>query len=450
MTRLVVWPATRPLSGSLRVPCDKSIAHRALLLSSLAEGTSRITGFSAGDDNLATIDCMRALGVRIDHDGWQREIRVEGKGLFALRRADRELDCRNSGTTMRLLSGILAAQPFGSVLVGDRSLSGRPMGRVAEPLRARGATIQGRAHPSRPGEMTAPLIVGPLAPSRMLSELSYESPIPSAQVKSAILLSGLFADGPTYFKEPVLSRDHTERLFSVMGAPLRTMASTVRLDPAGWDGRLAPLDVALPGDLSAAAFLLAAAQLVPESRVTVREVGVNPTRTGFLEAVRDMGAGIAVEPKGEWGGEPVATLHAWHEPLRSGRMGGESVARGVDEVPILCALAARASGVTIVVDAQELRVKESDRIAAMVRVLRKFEVECEEKADGLLIQGRPTPLCAVHVDSGGDHRIAMTAAVLALTANGPSVISNVDCIRTSFPKFVASLSGIGAKVELES
>jgi 3-phosphoshikimate 1-carboxyvinyltransferase len=449
MTRLVVHPALAPLTGSVTVPSDKSIGHRALLFSALCEGTARISSFSRGEDNLATMACLRALGVRIDEQG-AHELLVHGVGLRGLRAPDRDLDCGNSGTTMRLLTGVLAAQPFGTVLTGDASLSSRPMLRVAKPLRARGATVEGRPHPTRAGDLTAPLSVGPLPAGRALSGLTYESPVSSAQVKSAILLSGLFADGPTYFNEPTVSRDHTERLLLALGAPIETTGSVVRLDPAGWNGVMPALDIDIPGDLSAAAFLLVAAQLVPGSRVAVRAVGVNPTRTGMLEMARDMGAGIAVEPAGERAGEPLATLHGWYAPLRAGRLGGEVVARAIDEVPILCALAARAPGTTTLTDAEELRVKESDRLAVMATVLRAFGVACEERPDGLIIQGREGPLEAAEVDSRGDHRIAMTAAVLALAARAPSVVRDVDCIATSFPKFVATLRGLGARVDVES
>jgi 3-phosphoshikimate 1-carboxyvinyltransferase len=436
--------------GSVGVPSDKSIGHRALLLSALATGTSRIAEYAGGDDNVATIACLRELGVSIDVRERQRIVMVQGATLHGLTAPTRELDCQNSGTTMRLLAGILAAQPFRSVLVGDESLSRRPMRRIEGPLSARGAVIAGRPHPTRHGELTAPLTIGPLAEDERLTELSYESPVASAQVKSAVLLSGLFADGPTTFKEPIVSRDHTERMLVSLGVPLEAVGPIVRLDPAGWDGVLPPLDLAIPGDLSSAAFLLVAAQLVAGSRVTVRSVGVNPTRAGVLEIVRDMGAGIGVEPQGECGGEPLATLHAWPEPLRGCRMGGEGVARAVDEIPILAALAARAEGVTTISDAEELRVKESDRLASLAGLLRAFGVECEENKDGLVIEGQMGPLRAAEIDSGGDHRIAMTAAVLALTANEPSVIRDADCIRTSFPKFVGTLRALGARIEVEA
>jgi 3-phosphoshikimate 1-carboxyvinyltransferase len=261
------------------------------------------------------------------------------------------------------------------------------------------------------------------------------------------LLSGLYAHGTTYLREPQISRDHTERMLSAMGAPLRCTGNLVELDPAGWSGDLAALDIELPGDISAAAFLLAAGMVVPGSQLTVRSVGTNPTRTGFLEIARDMGAGLIIEPKGDRGGEPLADLHASSGNLRGGRVGGELVPRAVDEIPILCALAARANGVTEIRDAEELRVKESDRIATMAHVLSAFGVTCEELPDGMRITGTQAPLRAASVESKGDHRIAMTAVVLGLLGDGPSTVRDCDCIGTSFPRFVGTLRALGAEIE---
>jgi 3-phosphoshikimate 1-carboxyvinyltransferase len=345
---------------------------------------------------------------------------------------------------------VLAAQRFASTLVGDETLSRRPMMRVAAPLRARGAVVEGRPHETRPGEIVAPLRVGPLPGDRSLGELEFESRVSSAQVKSAVLLSGLFATGATRFKEPTVSRDHTERMLSSLGVPLRTVGTVVELDPAGWDRRMPGFEVTIPGDISAAAFLIVAAQIVEGSRVTARGVGTNPTRTGLLEIARDMGAGLAVESQGERSGEPVAEIHAWSAPLRAVSVGGETVPRAIDEIPIVCALAARARGTTQITDAEELRHKESDRIATMARVLSAFGVACEERPDGLDVEGQEGPLQAADVDSKGDHRIAMTSAVLALVARGPTRIRDAACIATSYPKFVATLRALGAQVEVES
>jgi 3-phosphoshikimate 1-carboxyvinyltransferase len=443
---LIVHPAKGPLTGSVPVPSDKSIGHRALLFGAIATGKSHVTGFSGGEDNVATANAFRAMGVTIEEPR-PGELVVHGAGLFGLHEPASPLDCGNSGTTMRLLAGLLCAQPFASTLVGDASLSRRPMMRVVGPLRQRGARIAGKPHPTRDGDVTAPLLVEPVHGS--LGALEYESPVSSAQVKSAILLSGLYAEGATYFKEPTVSRDHTERMLAALGAPLRTLGSLVELVPEGWSRELASFQLEIPGDLSAAAFLLVAAQIIPGSRVTARGVGVNPTRTGLLEIARDMGAGIDVEPGGERAGEPIASVRAFCEPLRAVTMGGEVVARAIDEIPVACALAARAAGTTRIRDAAELRVKESDRVRAMAEVLRAFGVACEEHEDGLSIDGKEGPLRHADVDSRGDHRVAMTAAVLALVADGPSRVRDVACIATSFPRFVGTLRALGARIDVE-
>jgi 3-phosphoshikimate 1-carboxyvinyltransferase len=449
MTTLVVHPATGPLVGSVPVPSDKSIGHRALLFGALCVGHTHVTGFSHGEDNVSTANALRAMGVAIEEPG-PGELVVHGVGLSGLKAPAGDLDCGNSGTTMRLLCGVLAGARFRAMLIGDETLSRRPMMRVAGPLRLRGAVIEGRPHATRADDIVAPLIVGPLPEGRDLGPLEYTSPVSSAQVKSAVLLSGLQADGVTRFREPTVSRDHTERMLGALGCPIRTAGPVVELDPSGWDRRMPGFTVAIPGDISAAAFLVVAAQLVEGSRVTARGVGVNPTRTGLLEIARDMGAGLTVEPQGERSGEPVAELHAWSAPMRAVTIGGETVPRAIDEIPIACALAARAHGTTRIRDAEELRHKESDRIATMATVLRAFGVTCDEKPDGLDVEGREGALDAADVDSRGDHRIAMTATVLALVGAGPSRIRDAGCIATSYPKFVATLRGLGARIDVEA
>jgi 3-phosphoshikimate 1-carboxyvinyltransferase len=268
-------------------------------------------------------------------------------------------------------------------------------------------------------------------------------------VKSAILLSGLYAHGTTWFKEPTLSRDHTERMMHALGVPLKTVATAVELDPAGWNGKLEGFSIDIPGDASAAAFLVVAANITPGSRVTVRGVGTNPTRTGLLEIVRLMGGGVETVPQGEQAGEPVAEITAWPQNLKGTLIGGEIVPRAIDEIPIACALAARAIGETTIRDAEELRVKESDRVATMVGVLRAFGVDCEELPDGMIIRGKEGPLTPATIDSKGDHRIAMTAAVLGLHGSGPTKITDCDCIATSFPRFVGTLRALGARIDVE-
>lgn len=451
MTDLVVFPSERPLMGSVPVPGDKSIAHRAILLAGLTSGRCSIKGGTLGADNLSTLAALEALGVTTDKPKDAPDtLVISGVGLDGLKEPSKPIDCGNSGTTMRLLSGVLVAQRFRTTLIGDESLSRRPMDRIARPLRQRGGRIEGKIDTRRVGEITAPLEIGPLPKPHVLAALEYETPVASAQVKSAILLSGLWADGPTYVHEPYVSRDHTERLLIALGVPLRTVGPIIELDGPSFSGKLPDFSITVPGDPSSAAFLAAAAIMIPNSRVTIRQVGANPTRTGLYEVLRDMGASIAVEPHGEELGEPVGNIHAWGSNLSGGRLGGELVARAIDEVPILCALAARANGVTTIEDASELRVKESDRIATMARVLKAFGVNYEERPDGLVVEGIPDkPLRAADVSSEGDHRIAMASAVLSLCANGPCRVRDVDNIATSFPRFVGTLRALGARVDVE-
>jgi 3-phosphoshikimate 1-carboxyvinyltransferase len=445
---LIVHPAGGPLHGSVPVAGDKSIAHRAILLAGLARGTSCIKGGALGEDNLSTLAALRAMGVTATLDD-KGELTIEGGGLHGLRAPEGPIDCGNSGTTMRLLTGVLAAQRFAARLVGDASLTRRPMERVARPLRLRGARIEGAPDPRRKGEITAPLDIGPLPAPHVLGPLEYALPVASAQVKSAILLSGLYADGATYVTEPMVSRDHTERMLSALGVPIRAVGAMVELDGAGFSGELPAFTIQVPGDLSGAAFLLTAAQIVPGSRVDVRGVGLNPTRTGFLDLLRDMGGLCERAPRGDELGEPVGDLSAGAASLREGRLGGELTTRAIDEVPIICALMARARGASAIVDAAELRVKESDRIATMAAVLGAFGVRCEERADGLLIEGAPDrPLKAADITSQGDHRVAMTAAVLGLVADGPTRVRDAGCIATSFPRFVGTLKALGANIEV--
>ena len=447
MKRWRVRRASR-LEGETRVPGDKSIGHRALLFAALAEGSSSIDGLSGGLDNRATAEAMRAMGAGVELSADGKSARVRGVGLRGLRLPPGDIDCGNSGTSMRLLAGLLVAQRFGTRLVGDESLSRRPMRRIVEPLRARGGHIGGRGG-EKPGEVYPPLAVAPLIDGEDLVGLEYEMPVASAQVKSALLLSGLYAKGPTALKEPVLSRDHTERMMLSLGVPLETMGSMVVLDPEGWSGRWDGFEWTVPGDPSSAAFPIAAALAVGNGEVSVTGVCVNPTRTGLLDALRTMGARVEVVPKGDAaGGEPIADLIVTSARVAGGLVGGELVTRMIDEVPALCAIAAFATGRTEIRDARELRVKESDRIATMAEVLASFGVPCVEYDDGMRIEGG-AKLHAAHVASHGDHRIAMSAAILALGADGESTIDDVECVDTSFPGFVTLLRSLGADVDEE-
>jgi 3-phosphoshikimate 1-carboxyvinyltransferase len=450
MSRVKVRPAKGPLTGTVPVPSDKSIGHRALIFASIARGTSRITGFSRGEDNVATLEAFRAMGVTVEDDG-KETIVVHGKGLAALREPAAALDCGNSGTTMRLLTGLLAAQPFSVTLTGDASLSRRPMGRVAVPLRSRGAHIEGRPHPTKAGDITAPLQVGPLPAGARLAALEYQVPVSSAQVKSALLFSGFLAEGPTVVYEPLLSRDHTERMLSALGVPIRAAGTVVSLSPLPSPTAIPEFDVDLPGDLSAAAFLLTAASIVPGSTVGTKRTGLNPTRAGIVDILRAFRGRVSAVTQGDVLGEPFGLVTAGHAELRAAAVGGELATRSIDEIPIACALAARAAGTTVFTDVGELRVKESDRIARMVALLRDFGVAAEEQGqDGFTVEGRPdAPLRAARVTSHGDHRIAMTAAVLGLVADGETIIDDADCIATSFPRFAGTLRALGADVEVE-
>lgn len=410
----------RTLRGELTVPGDKSISHRAVLLGALAEGRTEITGFLPGADCLSTIACLRRLGVAIEQEG--DRVTVHGAGWYALREPEDVLDVGNSGTTIRLLAGVLATQPFHSVLVGDASIARRPMRRVTAPLRAMGAHIDGRAD----GEYT-PLAIrgGPL------SAIHHVSPVASAQVKSALLLAGLQADGETAVTEPQRSRDHTERMLQAFGAELTLCGTTVRVRGGQ---RLTGQRVEVPGDISSAAFFLVAAALVPGSDLVVRGVGLNPTRTGILDVLKAMGAEVEVEETGEACGEPVGDVRVRHAPLAATAIGGDLIPRLIDELPVIAVLATQAEGVTVIRDAQELRVKETDRIATVVAELSKMGARIEATPDGMIIHG-PTPLVGARCDSYGDHRIGMALAVAGLIADGPTEIARAEAVAVSFPDF---------------
>ncbi|MHB8732481.1 MAG: 3-phosphoshikimate 1-carboxyvinyltransferase [bacterium] len=420
---LVVAPG-RALRGTVRVPGDKSISHRAVLLGALARGLTSVDGFLRAEDCLATVRCVRALGIEVDDDG--ERLTVHGGPLRA---PDGVLDVGNSGTTIRLLTGILAGQPFRSTITGDASIRRRPMDRIAEPLRRMGARIDGRD-----GGRLAPLTVegGALRP------IAYTTPVASAQVKSAILLAALFAGGETAVTEPSLSRDHTERMLEGFGVPVVREGLTVRLR-----GPAAPLaaPVHVPGDISSAAFFFVAAAIVPGSEVTVRDVGLNPTRTGVLDALRAMGAAVEIANLRDTGGEPAGDVTVRAAALHGTAIGGGLIPRLLDELPVLAVAASVADGETIIRDAAELRVKESDRIAALARELGAIGARVEAQADGLAIRGLPR-LRGGRAASGGDHRVAMALAVAGLRAAAPVTVDDTDCIRTSFPGFEETLRSL--------
>jgi 3-phosphoshikimate 1-carboxyvinyltransferase len=431
------------LRGVCRVPGDKSISHRALLFGALCRGTVEISGLGLGGDNASTAEALRALGVSVQVSG--SLARVDGVGFDGLRAASAALDCGNSGTTMRLFCGLLAGRPFASTLTGDPSLSRRPMGRVAKPLRLMGAEIEGSTDPARPEGILPPLRIR----GGNLRGIDYVLPVASAQLKSALVLAGLQASGATRIEEPGLSRDHTERMLRFLGAPIAADPGTRRIvvDPTGWNHGLAAAPVAVPGDLSSAAFLLVAAAVVPGSDVTVENVGLNPTRTGVLDALRAMAADIVVEPTSEAMGEPVGRVRVRHAgPLRGTRIAGELALRSIDEIPALAVAAALARGRSEFADLGELRVKESDRIASIARELGRAGIAVEESPEGLAVTG-----CAGRSPKGGrvapdrDHRIAMAGAVLGLLSDDETSVPAED-IATSFPTFAEVLRSLGAVI----
>lgn len=436
-----------PLRGKVQVPGDKSIGHRSLIFGALARGASRVTGLSEGLDNAATRQAFRAMGVAVESAGGTTT--VHGVGLRGLRMPTDVIDCGNSGTTMRLLAGLLSGQRFGARMVGDASLTKRPMGRVIKPLRARGAHIAGTKG-DKPDELYPPISIAPLVEGEALQGIEYAMPVASAQVKSALLLSGLYAEGPTVLEEPLLSRDHTERMMLALGVPLQTAGASVVLQPDDeWSGGWEPFDWHVPGDPSSAAFPLLAAAMVPGSQVSVQDVCVNPTRTGLFDWLRLVGGNIAHRPSGHGAGdEPMAELTVAHGSIRGAVAGGELVVRMIDEIPAICALAATANGATEIRDAAELRVKESDRIATMAQVLDAFGVPCDELPDGMLITGGAA-LRGARIDSRGDHRIAMSAALLGLVAEGETQIEGAEAVDTSFPGFVSLLRSLGADIREE-
>ena len=422
----------RGLSGRLRVPGDKSISHRAALLGALAAGSTHIRGFLPANDCLATLEVLRALGVRIDRtDG---EVVVQGRGMDGWQEPERPLFCGGSGTTIRLLAGLLAGQRFYSILDGNAQLRRRPMGRVAEPLRRMGAVVLGRA-----GGTLAPLSLAGGA----LEGIDYTTPVASAQVKSAILLAGLFAAGRTTVREPSPSRDHTERMLAAMGVPVeRSTSGVVSVERAP----LQPLSVTVPGDISSGAFPLAIGAICQKTTLLIDGVGVNPTRTGILDVLRAMGATITEENAHEEHGEPVADLQISHRPLQATRIAGTQIPRLIDELPVIAVIASQAEGTTEVRDAAELRVKETDRIATIVAELSKLGARIDALPDGFRVHG-PTPLHGAAVSSHGDHRLAMALAVAALVADGETTITGTACIADSYPGFAEALTALGVDLE---
>jgi len=416
----ILSPASS-LRGTVSLPADKSISHRSAMLSALADGTCRIHNYPQSADPQSTLEVLRGLGVSMHRDD-DDVLVIEGVGIDGLRPPDAPLDCGNSGTTMRLMSGILAGQPFGSVLTGDDSLQQRPMKRVADPLKAMGGRV---------------ILVDDHAPIRLrpsrdgLSAIKYRLPMASAQVKSCVLLAGLYADGRTTVVEPTRCRDHTERMLGletheVGGVREIYVDGGHRIDPRTWT---------VPGDFSGAAFFMVAATITPDSAIRFKNVGLNPSRTALIDVLIDMGADIRVENERAEGSEPIGDVRVTSAPLEGVHVGGRVIPNLIDEIPVLAVAAACAEGQTVIRDAEELRVKETDRLHAITENLRAMGAQIEERPDGLVIDGNGPNLLGTTVDSFDDHRIAMAMGVAACVAHGETQIRGAETARVSFPGF---------------
>lgn len=408
------------LNGELTVPGDKSISHRTAMFAAIADGISTIKNYSSAIDCQSTLDCMRQLGTTIRREG--QDIHVHGKGLRTLSEPDDILNCGNSGTTMRLLCGLLAGQNFSTVLTGDASLRRRPMDRIIKPLVNNGAEILGRQ-----SNRLAPLFIR----GKSLSDVIYELPVASSQVKSAVLLAGLYAAGNVQVTEPVASRDHTERMLAFCGVDIRRDGNIISLEK---NRKLSARDFQIPGDISSAAFLIAMGLLVPGSHLRLKDVGINPTRTGLLTVLKKMGADLRIENERSVSNEPVGDILVQNAELRAVEIGGTLIPKLIDELPLIAVIATQAQGKTVVKDALELRIKESDRISAIVGELKKMGASIEETKDGFVVEG-PTPLHSAVCNSYDDHRIAMALSVAAWIADGESTIKDADCVGISFPEF---------------
>ena len=417
-----------PLRGELAVPGDKSISHRSVMFGALSEGITEAENFLTGADCLSTISCFRQMGISVEQNG--TSVIVHGKGLHGLTRPSGIIDAGNSGTTVRLLSGILAGQPFDSMITGDASIQKRPMKRVMTPLSQMGASITS-VHENG----CAPLQIK----GSPLHGIHYLSPVASAQVKSCVLLAGLYADAPTSVTEPAISRNHSELMLRYFGADIQCEGTTSTVLP---DPRLVGQKVNVPGDISSAAYFIAAALLVPGSEVLLKNVGINPTRDGMLRVVRAMGGDVTLINESTDGAEPCADLLIRSSSLHATTIEGELIPTLIDELPVIAVLAAFAEGTTVIKDAAELKVKESDRIAVMTENLKRMGADVEPTDDGMVIHGG-RPLHGATINPYLDHRIAMSFAVAALAADGKTEIQDADCVKISYPGFYTDLEGLG-------
>ena len=417
--------ASAPLKGTVTIPGDKSISHRSVMFGALADGTTKVTNFLRGADCLSTIACFRKLGIKIEETS--DELLIHGKGIHGLTAPDSMLDVGNSGTTTRLISGILAGQPFATELNGDESIQGRPMKRIIDPLTQMGADIE-----SIRGNGCAPLRIR----QSQLHGIHYQSKVASAQVKSCILLAGLYADGTTSVTEPYLSRNHTEIMLKHFGAQITSEGTTATITPGS---ELHGQEIEVPGDISSAAYFIAAGLIVPGSEILIKNVGINPTRDGLLRVCKDMGADITLLNQNFGNGEPTADLLVRASALHGTTVGGAVIPTLIDELPVVAALACFAEGTTVIRDAQELKVKESNRIDVMVKNLTAMGAHVTATDDGMIIEGG-YPLHGAIIDSKLDHRIAMTFAITALASDGETEITGADCVKISYPGFYEDLA----------
>ncbi|MFC1767719.1 3-phosphoshikimate 1-carboxyvinyltransferase [Candidatus Margulisiibacteriota bacterium] len=432
MEKFIITPPEK-LEGEITVPGDKSISHRAVMIGSIAKGDTIIENFLRSDDCYHTIDCFKKMGIEIEEG---EQIKVKGKGLNGLREPHDVLDVGNSGTTMRLLMGILAGQKFHATVTGDQSIRRRPMGRVVDPLKRMGAKIHGRQK-----DTLAPLTIF----GGKLNPINYELPVASAQVKSAILFAGLYASGPTTVIEKKISRDHTERMLEHFGAKIEREDGKITVKERS---DLAAQTISVPGDISSAAFLIVAACITPNSKILIRNVGVNPGRIGIIEILHRMDANIEVINERMISNEPVADISVRSSELRPITIDGDIVPKIIDEIPIIALAASQAKGETTIRGAEELRFKESDRIKTMVKELKRLGVDVDELRDGMKIRGK-AKLKSCICQSYGDHRIAMVGAVAGLIASGGTTVEKTECIETSFPEFPSFINKLAKKECIE-
>lgn len=425
-----------PLKGTLTIPGDKSISHRAIILGSISQGTTYVRNFLNGADCLSTINSFKQMGIHIEQDISQNSLSIKGKGLHGLRKPDEILDVANSGTTIRLLSGLLSGQDFPVSITGDNSIQSRPMGRIMKPLSLMGANIR-----SEKDNDCAPLIINDPSDEANLKGIDYESPVASAQVKSCILLAGMYAEGETSVKEPYLSRNHTELMISQLGGQISLKGNTTTILP---QTKLTGTDIDIPGDISSAAYFIVAGLIVPNSEITLKNVGINPTRDGIISVCKQMGANIKLENLRYYGKEAVADIMIKHSELNAVEIGGDIIPTLIDEIPIIAILACFAKGKTVIRDASELKVKESNRIDVMVDSLTLMGADIKATEDGMIINGGKS-LHGTVIDSEHDHRIAMSFAIASLMADGETRILHPECIDVSYPDFYRDLGGLLGK-----